>query len=708
VSILVAKEKSGRSPTKNPESRKGSLASLGHLSSVDDAPSVMGSLAADSRLESVQQRLTQYEEELRILRTAKGNADVEIVELQMLLRASEERLLRERDAFSSRLGRLLVEGFSSFRKTLLLLPALVQFLWHHHRHAGKAASPVELQRAVSLQAKAVADALAELKKSDAQTAAAWARSANFEPPLLARILMEIARAVRRTDPQTTVALGKEAIALAPSEQRSKWLAFAIADTGAIHEPAELLHRVIDNGGVLNANELRRANELFALSRIAQGKLSIPGRKTIPHKAMDKRALLVAGRSLPFHWNASTMRLHATALALAEGGWTAQVVTLPGYPGKATEDDESKAAGSVVSGVTYHRLPAKSSSEMIDLYVGEAADAIAALAVKIGASVIHASADTLSAYAGTIAAHLAGLPLVLDFAERVPEVQPLNPEARQSERFALYDKTQLMLAAEADAVLARTYSLHDVLVANGVAAENAVRLGDIGLVVEDGRERAVSWTPPGFAHGGRFVLGYIGDANEEVDLESLVGILADVVKQGVDAALVLAGVGRRFEAVQTLGRQQGLADRITVLPRPRLNVLKDHYALLNAVVLPYRSHGWRAPFEIVEAMAHGVCIVSNDDADTRAILGGHGVLTSPDKFAESIIGLSRDDNRRHALATGSQARARDLFGSKRLGSELTAVYEQAHARISSRDTKFRVLDGKANNPAPLVFGSTLQS
>lgn len=649
---------------------------------------------SDQQVGNLRLRLEQLEDELRILRTAKHNADLEIIELQMLLRSTQGKLQSVRDTLTYRVGKIFVDGFGSWRGFVRFVPNIYRFLANHIAASFKPQSTQTRDNAASLrgtsdQVRAISEALAQMKAHGPKQAAEWARSANFEPALLARVLLEIARLVRKSDVNMAIALAKEGVALAPSEQRIKWLAFALADAGAIKEPAELLRGVIEAGVPLNGTETRKADELFALARLASRPLlTATHGRTLSARPEWRRALVVSSRSLPHHWTAATMRIHALALAAKEAGWQADIVTLPGYPGKEWGEHQIKYGATKVAGITYHRLPpAAASQHMIDLYISEASEAVARLAVETRSCVIHLPSEFVGAYVGALAARAAGIPCVYDYSERVPELPRHTSEIQGSERFTLFDACEKTFARNAHAVIARTSGLRDALLATGIDSDRVRLIHDCVPLLTSQKQKPAAVTPPP-ALANRFVLGFIGEASEQVDLDMLPEVLARVVRAGVDASLLVVGVGRRFEALQARAKHLGVSDRMAVLGRPRLENIHAWYSLIDLVLLPYRAEVQRAPFELMEAVAHGACTVTSSDLGLPDVLSDVCVLAPREKFSDAVIELHGNGERRKSLANGAAAKGKALFAPDRIGPEVCQAYAEALTRIGDRGSSSR--------------------
>jgi glycosyltransferase involved in cell wall biosynthesis len=304
-------------------------------------------------------------------------------------------------------------------------------------------------------------------------------------------------------------------------------------------------------------------------------------------------------------------------------------------------------------------------------------------MDLDVSVIHASSDFLTACAALTAARMIGVPFVLDHAEQVPEIAQTSVEAQQAERFQLFQSMQRTLAAEADAVLARTAMLRQMLVDGGVSAVAIREVFDGAVASDDRRPKPIAASNPALA--GRKVIGFIGEANAEFDLEMLPALLAKVAAAGVDVALHAVGTGSQFERLQHVAKELGVGDRLSLPGRPKLPDIGGHYELIDVVVLPYRSRSWRAPYELVESMAHGTCVICPDFTDITELMGDAGIVVPQEAFgntemlASTVIELLTDDERRARLANSAKIRASKHFELEHLGHSLFQVYVQAWKR-----------------------------
>jgi len=125
-------------------------------------------------------------------------------------------------------------------------------------------------------------------------------------------------------------------------------------------------------------------------------------------------------------------------------------------------------------------------------------------------------------------------------------------------------------------------------------------------------------------------------------------------------LPVAVAGRARQATPFSDALAGRADRthppvrlLGVQPSP---VVHGLYRGARALVAPSRREG--NPLTVIEAMAHGMCVVASDIPPHRELLGDTGILVpvgDAAALAEALRRVSRDPDAAHAL--GSRARAR---------------------------------------------------
>ena len=161
-------------------------------------------------------------------------------------------------------------------------------------------------------------------------------------------------------------------------------------------------------------------------------------------------------------------------------------------------------------------------------------------------------------------------------------------------------------------------------------------------------------------------GYVPDgyvlAVSRLVPEKGLDVLVDALDRPVgDAPLLpvaVAGAARQPTAFST-----ALADRAERSPTPvRLlgvqpaAVVHGLYRGARALVAPSRAEG--NPLTVIEAMAHGVCVVASDIPPHRELLGDSGILVpvgDPAAWAQALRTVADDPDAAHRL--GARGRAR---------------------------------------------------
>lgn len=174
---------------------------------------------------------------------------------------------------------------------------------------------------------------------------------------------------------------------------------------------------------------------------------------------------------------------------------------------------------------------------------------------------------------------------------------------------------------------------------------------------------------------------------EKGLDVLLDALDELATRPGPAPLPVAVAG---EARQGSGYGAGLAARVEASPVPvRLlgvqpaPVVHGLYRGARALVAPSRREG--NPLTVIEAMAHGVCVVATDIPPHRELLGDAGLLVPVDDaaaLAEALRSVTADPDRARAL--GAAARER-----------LEAAGEHQWDRVAARTEA--VLTGEAPSP-----------
>jgi glycosyltransferase involved in cell wall biosynthesis len=130
-----------------------------------------------------------------------------------------------------------------------------------------------------------------------------------------------------------------------------------------------------------------------------------------------------------------------------------------------------------------------------------------------------------------------------------------------------------------------------------------------------------------APGGRLRVGYVGrlEAHKGVD------VLIRAISMVPEATLLIIGAGPLSEALTSLARTMGLADRITFRGFVDQHDLPDIYRSLDVVAIPsLPTPRWQEQFcrVAVEAMASGIPVVASATGALPEVVGHAGLLVPP--------------------------------------------------------------------------------
>jgi glycosyltransferase involved in cell wall biosynthesis len=209
---------------------------------------------------------------------------------------------------------------------------------------------------------------------------------------------------------------------------------------------------------------------------------------------------------------------------------------------------------------------------------------------------------------------------------------------------------------ADAFIAVSRDFEDYVRAHVPAGRTVVRIPNgvtMPDTIEDDAPALLGFVPDEY-------LLAVSRLVPEKGLDVLLDALDRVARDGVPLPLPVAVAGQaRYPTTYS----DSLARRADAAPTPvRLlgvqpaPVVHGLYRGARALVAPSRREG--NPLTVIEAMAHGMCVVASDIPPHRELLGDAGLLVTvddADALADALRIVADDPARAHAL--GARARAR---------------------------------------------------
>jgi glycosyltransferase involved in cell wall biosynthesis len=189
-----------------------------------------------------------------------------------------------------------------------------------------------------------------------------------------------------------------------------------------------------------------------------------------------------------------------------------------------------------------------------------------------------------------------------------------------------------------------------------------------------RVPAVAARPPAAVPHAVF-LGEIGDRKGAFVLLEAWARLAP------DARLTLAGDGAVDRARRVIA-EHGLDDSVQVRSWLQAGEVGELLAEADLLVLPSRNEG--QPMAVLEAMAHGLCVVASDVGGIPELVedGRCGFLVPPDDVEALVAALRKvltDDALRGALGAAARQRALEEFDVDHVWRRIDAIYREVAAR-----------------------------
>lgn len=552
--------------------------------------------------------------------------------LRQRLTETEDQLTRLKSTVAYRLGETLMQTRSF--GALMQLPGRLADLRGVSKEKRRKAEEVKAR--ISPEER---DAARERRSQAASRAAA---------------LTAKAKALRATDLAQAIALGEEAVELEPKGFRLKWLASLMYDAGMVDRPAALMERAWEVGETFTPDQNARLEMLRGMIRIRREGLHLPQRAaTTAWTPRPHTVAYVAASSLPHHISGYTLRTHDLVKAIDGKGWNVEAFTRAGYPWDRRDAVRVKADTLVypVDDVTYTRLEGPGSNRTaFDLYVEAAAASLTNALRERRPSVVHAASNYVNALPALIAARRAGLPFVYEVRglwELTAAQRTVTGET--SERFEQTRDLEIMVAREADAILAINESLKQELVRRGVPADriaiapNSVDVERFKPIERDGELKEM------LGLGDRFVAGFIGSVVDYEGLDDAVDALALLERGGVRAAILIVGGGAAEEAIAARARERGLEELVIMTGRVGPDVVPRYYSIIDVAIFPRKPSSVTetvSPLKPLEAMAMGKPVVASNVAALAEMIadGETGLLFQKGDtaaLASTIARISRD-------------------------------------------------------------------
>ena len=173
--------------------------------------------------------------------------------------------------------------------------------------------------------------------------------------------------------------------------------------------------------------------------------------------------------------------------------------------------------------------------------------------------------------------------------------------------------------------------------------------------------------------------FLGEIGERKGAFDLLEAWARVVPAGRRRAASLTMAGdRQVQHAHEVVTSRGLAATVRVLSWLGPSEVEALLRASDVLVLPSRSEG--QPMAVLEAMAHGVCVVASDVGGLPEMIedGTSGLLIPPgdvDALSAALDRVIADRDLRERLGAGARARAEAVFDIEVVWRQIDAVYRE---------------------------------
>ncbi len=176
----------------------------------------------------------------------------------------------------------------------------------------------------------------------------------------------------------------------------------------------------------------------------------------------------------------------------------------------------------------------------------------------------------------------------------------------------------------------------------------------------------------------FVVGYAGRLVHEKGVDLLLRAAAQLP---ADVQVRLVGAGPEQKALERLGQQLGLGQRLSIKPLAPSTQMPRALAAFDCLVLASRSRpNWKEQFGrvLVEAMACGAPVVGSTCGEAPNVIGDAGLIFPEEDvaaLAQHLRALHADPALRADLAQRGRARVLANFTQQRVAADTVALYEE---------------------------------
>jgi glycosyltransferase involved in cell wall biosynthesis len=380
--------------------------------------------------------------------------------------------------------------------------------------------------------------------------------------------------------------------------------------------------------------------------------------------MPDRVLHLLTNSLPHTQSGYAQRSHSILMAQQEAGWEALAVTRLGYPvlvGKLGAGRED-----LVDGIRYRRLLPARLRDTAAGRLQQQAEETLRLAQEFRPSVIHTTTHYVNGLVARAVAESLGIPWVYEVRGQLADTwaSTRGPEARESERYRLFQDRESEIMRSADLVITLGQAMKENIVAAGLpqgkilVAPNAVG----GDYLAEPMDVSEARNQLGLEQDAQ-IIGTVSSLVPYEGLDDLVAAFALLAPSNPLLRLLIVGAGVALPSLQEQARRSGFGDRITftgLVPRERAKI---YHQALDVFVVPRKNLDVTrsvTPLKPVEALASARPVVASALPALAEIIddGRTGLLVPPENraaLAGALASLLAQPSLRRVMGTSGRER-----------------------------------------------------
>lgn len=455
--------------------------------------------------------------------------------------------------------------------------------------------------------------------------------------------------------------------------------------GAVSEATAALDRTSETKTKTDRQRARLVSE----QDILQG--WTPDLPTQQMQPVPNRVMHLLTNSLPHTQSGYAQRSHSILMAQQDAGWETLAVTRLGYPvlvGKLGANLED-----LVDGVRYRRLlPARLATTPAGRLQQQAEETLR-LALEFRPSVIHTTTHYVNGLVARAVAESLGIPWVYEVRGQLADTwaSTRGPEARESERYRLFQNRESDVMRSADLVITLGQAMKENIAAAGLpearilVAPNAVG----GEYLLQPRDVSEARSQLGLDQDAQ-IIGTVSSLVPYEGLDDLIAAFAILAPANPRLRLLVVGTGVSLPSLQEQARRSGFGHRIIFTGLVPRDLAAVYHQALDVFVLPRKNLDVTrsvTPLKPVEALASARPVVASALPALAEIVddGRTGLLVppeDPEALANSLASLLANPSLRRDMG----ASGREYVLASRTWKANAGVCVEAYRAIVTENSR----------------------